>query len=158
MNKPLILYFKDITEKDLYLVGGKGANLGVMSRGGFNVPPGFCITTNVFDMFMETIPALKKLFPLLSEAGGDIEAVKSPGLKIRSVMENSPIPPEVEEPVLEAAAGLSEVGAALLELRRCSGEALDARGRLERCSTWWSCGSSLEKMSQRQRRLPNLGL
>ena len=35
------------------LLGGKGANLAEMSKMGINVPPGFTITTEVCNYFME---------------------------------------------------------------------------------------------------------
>ncbi len=34
----------------LALVGGKGANLGELTAAGLPVPPGFCITTVVYEM------------------------------------------------------------------------------------------------------------
>src|SRR6186713_1910293 len=38
---------------DLLLAGGKGANLGELSRAGFDVPPGFVITTTAYDLFLQ---------------------------------------------------------------------------------------------------------
>ena len=37
---------------DLPLAGGKGANLGELLRAGFNVPPGFVVTTTAYDLFL----------------------------------------------------------------------------------------------------------
>lgn len=48
-----ILFFEEITNEDFYLVGGKGFNLGKLSRMGGPIPRGFCITTNAFDKFAE---------------------------------------------------------------------------------------------------------
>ncbi|MXV78751.1 hypothetical protein F4001_10385, partial [Candidatus Poribacteria bacterium] len=44
----LIKHFSDIAENDLMLVGGKALNLGKLTQAGFNVPPGCCVTTDVF--------------------------------------------------------------------------------------------------------------
>ena len=44
----LIKHLSDITEDDLSLVGGKALNLGKLTQAGFNVPPGFCVTTEAF--------------------------------------------------------------------------------------------------------------
>ena len=37
----------------LDMVGGKGANLGEMTRAGFPVPGGFCVTTTAYNKFIE---------------------------------------------------------------------------------------------------------
>ena len=38
---------------DLILAGGKGANLGELSHAGFDVPPGFIITTAAYDLLLQ---------------------------------------------------------------------------------------------------------
>lgn len=45
----LIKHFSDIAENDLTLVGGKALNLGKLTKAGFNIPPGFCVTTDAFN-------------------------------------------------------------------------------------------------------------
>ncbi len=40
--------FSEIDEDDLLLVGGKGLNLGKLTKTGFQVPQGFCITTDAY--------------------------------------------------------------------------------------------------------------
>ena len=45
----LIKHFSDIKENNLTLVGGKALNLGKLTQAGFNVPPGFCVTTDAFN-------------------------------------------------------------------------------------------------------------
>ena len=41
----LITHFTEIDDDQLPLVGGKGLNLGKLTKAGFSVPPGFCLTT-----------------------------------------------------------------------------------------------------------------
>ena len=43
-----IKYFSEIDETDLSRVGGKGLNLGKLTRAGFQVPQGFCVTTDAY--------------------------------------------------------------------------------------------------------------
>jgi phosphoenolpyruvate synthase/pyruvate phosphate dikinase len=43
----------EIGKDDLALAGGKGANLGELSRTGLPVPPGFVVTTGAYDAFVE---------------------------------------------------------------------------------------------------------
>ena len=49
MNKQYTLFFEEIDKKDLPLVGGKGANLGEMTKAGFPVPEGFCVNLTALD-------------------------------------------------------------------------------------------------------------
>ena len=43
-----IKHFSEIDETDLLHVGGKGLNLGKLTRAGFWVPQGFCVTTDAY--------------------------------------------------------------------------------------------------------------
>ena len=43
-----IKHFSEIDETDLLHVGGKGLNLGKLTRAGFRVPQGFCVTTDAY--------------------------------------------------------------------------------------------------------------
>src|SRR5215203_5886830 len=46
-------WFNEIRKDDIALAGGKGANLGELSRAGLPVPPGFILTTAPYDAFVE---------------------------------------------------------------------------------------------------------
>jgi pyruvate,water dikinase len=52
-KEELILFFKEIDKRDLPYVGGKGANLGEMTKAGFPVPNGFAVTVRSYDIFLE---------------------------------------------------------------------------------------------------------
>ncbi|TDN93244.1 PEP/pyruvate-binding domain-containing protein [Microbacterium sp. BK668] len=65
----LVLDLSQLTSDDLPAVGGKAANLGELLRAGFDVPPGFCVTTAAYrravlgtpvEMGAETDPALAR--------------------------------------------------------------------------------------------------
>ena len=60
---PLILPFSAIDASKLALVGGKAANLGELTRGGFPVTEGFCVTTNAYALITDGIG----LEPILDE-------------------------------------------------------------------------------------------
>ena len=47
--------FSEIETDDLLLVGGKGLNLGKLTRAGFQVPSGFCITTDAYRRSVEDL-------------------------------------------------------------------------------------------------------
>lgn len=48
-----IVEFKDVGKDDVSLVGGKGANLGEMTRAGLPVPPGFIVTSIAYYSFLD---------------------------------------------------------------------------------------------------------
>jgi len=48
MQNKYILFFDEIDKNDISQVGGKGANLGELTKGGFQVPYGFCVTTEAY--------------------------------------------------------------------------------------------------------------
>src|SRR6267143_1219959 len=51
-------------------VGGKGANLAVLARAGVAVPPGFCVTTRAFDLFIASLPNAETRFGELERLDG----------------------------------------------------------------------------------------
>ena len=50
-----IKHFSEIDEADLSHVGGKGLNLGKLTRAGFQVPQGFCITTDAYRFSVQSL-------------------------------------------------------------------------------------------------------
>ena len=48
-----IKHFSEIDDADLPCVGGKGLNLGKLTRSGFPVPKGFCVTTDAYRLSVQ---------------------------------------------------------------------------------------------------------
>ena len=48
----MIRHFSELGKDHIPTVGGKGANLGELYNAGFNVPPGFVVTTNAYMDFL----------------------------------------------------------------------------------------------------------
>ncbi|WP_446009116.1 PEP/pyruvate-binding domain-containing protein [Candidatus Electrothrix sp.] len=61
MTTPYIRPFSVINKKDTAIVGGKGANLGELTKAGFPVPPGFVITTQGYSEFFASLGLEKEL-------------------------------------------------------------------------------------------------
>nr|WP_315066756.1 PEP/pyruvate-binding domain-containing protein [uncultured Clostridium sp.] len=101
MGRKYILYFDEIDKKDLALVGGKGANLGEMTKAGFSVPFGFCVTTESYKEFIN----YNKLYDFIVEEIKDanIENISIIGTKIREKIEQSEMPEKVEQEIIKAA-------------------------------------------------------
>src|SRR3989344_8892144 len=56
-----ILWFPDIAEDDIGIVGGKGLNLGLMVRADFPIPPGFVVTAQAYFDFLDKSSLRKKI-------------------------------------------------------------------------------------------------
>jgi phosphohistidine swiveling domain-containing protein len=92
--------FDSIDKRDLALVGGKGANLGEMTRAGFPVPGGFCVTTEAFRAFLEGAGDTAALFARLAALNpADTEAVRRAGDETRARLRAAPIPDDVARAV-----------------------------------------------------------
>lgn len=62
-----VLGFQDIDKTEITLVGGKGANLGELSKvEGIRVPEGFCLSTEAFQRIMRETPSSNELLDQLS--------------------------------------------------------------------------------------------
>ena len=48
-----IKHFSEIDDADLPRVGGKGLNLGKLTKAGFPVPKGFCVTTDAYRLSVQ---------------------------------------------------------------------------------------------------------
>ena len=48
-----IVWFKEVGKGDIALVGGKGANLGELTKAGLPVPPGFIVTAQAYFNFLK---------------------------------------------------------------------------------------------------------
>jgi pyruvate,water dikinase len=60
-----IVWFDEVTKKDIPLVGGKGANLGEMTNTQIPVPPGFIVTANAYYDFLQKSKVTNKIRNLL---------------------------------------------------------------------------------------------
>lgn len=60
--KNSVLKSEEIDKPYLPYVGGKGTNLGEMTKAGFPVPQGFCVTTYAYKTFTSKSEEMKKFF------------------------------------------------------------------------------------------------
>ena len=104
-----ILWFEECDKSTFLLVGGKNANLGEMVGAGIRVPPGFAVTSNAFQRFMDKEGLWEKVLDALTGASPeDIKAVSKAGKYIRQTILSSPVPDEVNHEIAAAYRGLCE--------------------------------------------------
>ncbi|WP_274649755.1 phosphoenolpyruvate synthase [Paenibacillus humicola] len=95
--------FGEIDHTHLPDVGGKGANLGEMTRAGLPVPPGFCVTTSAYRSFAASSPKLEELLRLLEQARyDDLERIGRLGQEIREHLTSIPMPGEIAAAIIKA--------------------------------------------------------
>ncbi|WP_238882915.1 phosphoenolpyruvate synthase [Clostridium sp. YIM B02551] len=96
-----VLSFKEIDKTKLFLAGGKGANLGELSKvKGILVPEGFCVTTEAYKKVTENNQELNGLLDELSQLKiKDREKIKEISRKVRMVIEETSIPRELVEEI-----------------------------------------------------------
>ncbi|MHB8072731.1 phosphoenolpyruvate synthase [Desulfosporosinus fructosivorans] len=98
-----VLYLKEIDKQHLAYVGGKGANLGEMTKAGFPVPQGFCVTTEAYRTFIDTSTQMSEFYDLLDQINADeLEPIRSLGQHIREHLKSLSLPEEVRSSILEA--------------------------------------------------------
>ncbi len=92
-----VLGFHEIDQRQVAVVGGKGAHLGELSRiEGLRVPVGFCVTTDAFQQIMAEAPSIDDRLDRLSRLKPhDREAIRAFSAEIRQTLEGIAIPADL---------------------------------------------------------------
>jgi pyruvate, water dikinase len=106
-------WFEELTINDVPSVGGKNASLGEMIRTlkekGVNVPSGFAVTAYAYKYTIEKAGVDKKIRQILSDLNtNDVNNIAERGEKIRNLIKNTPLPPELEEDIRKHYRGMEE--------------------------------------------------
>ena len=112
-NRKFILWFKEISIKDVPLVGGKNASLGEMftqlTSKGVNVPDGFALTVNFYWKFIKANGLDKKLSAFFKELDSkSIKSVQEIGKKTRNAIMLSSFPDTLQKELFKAYSQLSQ--------------------------------------------------
>ena len=104
-----VLGFQDVDKTKRMVVGGKGANLGELSRiEGIRVPDGFCLSTEAFQRIIGETPSINELLDRLSLLKvEDRDRIAELSAEIRRIIEGLAIPQDIQE---EIARHLSRLG------------------------------------------------
>jgi pyruvate,water dikinase len=102
--------FEAIDGTQTALVGGKGAQLGELSRiDGVDVPPGFCVTTEAFRRALANGPSLDDRLSRLARLDADDRAaIGALSGEVRRTIEAIAIPAEVAREIAASHAALGE--------------------------------------------------
>ncbi len=106
-EQALVLWFEEVGIEDISLVGGKNASLGEMIQQltpeGIYVPGGFATTAYAYRYFIEQAGLETKLRQLFADLNvEDVNNLRARGKQARTLILNTPFPPELEKAITEA--------------------------------------------------------
>ncbi len=94
---PYIVNLADVSDSDLPLVGGKAGKLGELVRQGLPVPPGFVVTTETYQAFIDATTLQAEIPEALATLALDRpESVDAVSRRIRDAFEATAFPPDLE--------------------------------------------------------------
>ena len=119
-----------VSAGDLPLVGGKGANLGELTRAGLPVPKAFCVTTDAYSAF---IAAAGLQAPIMAALDGcdydDVADLGARAQRVREMIVSAAVPGEIEQAIRDGYAALEAALGANLDVSvRSSATAEDLPG------------------------------
>lgn len=108
-----ILEFKEVTKKDIPLVGGKNGSLGEMftmlNSKGVNVPDGFALTTNAYWYFLKENKIEDKLKTIFDKFNPDsIKSLQDASKKAMQIILKCQFPEDLKLEIFEAYKNLSQ--------------------------------------------------
>jgi len=102
-GKKAIVWFNEVTKKDVPLVGGKGANLGEMTNANIPVPPGFIVTADAYFDFLKKSRLIDKIRHLLKPLdSGDSQQLQQTAAQIKQLILDAAMPPELAKEIEQA--------------------------------------------------------
>ena len=99
----LVAWFEDLGRGDVARVGGKGANLGELTRAGLPVPPGFVITAQAYLQAMDEAGVRSAMQAAAVEVDVDSpEALASAAAGLQDLVRSAGLPERLQQEVLAA--------------------------------------------------------
>jgi len=106
-----IAWFDELSATDTATAGGKGANLGELTRAGLPVPPGFVVTSAGYLTAMEDGGVRSELLAAFQEArraADDPEALAERSERLRALVRKAGVPASLRDAILAAYHRLGE--------------------------------------------------
>ena len=98
-----LVWFDEVDKNDLSLVGGKGANLGELTKAAIPVPPGFIVTTESYLLFLDESGLHQKIGEILEPLNpDDSEQLAQVSASIKKAIANAPMPQHIADEIREA--------------------------------------------------------
>ncbi len=99
----MVVWFDEVTKDDVSLVGGKGANLGEMTRIGIPVPPGFIVTASAYFDFLRQMELIDKIRRLIGPVDvNNSKQLQQVAAQVRQIISGAAMPPEIAREIEQA--------------------------------------------------------
>lgn len=104
-----IVWFSEVGKGDGALVGGKGANLGELTKAGLPVPPGFIITANAYFDYIKAAGLDAQIASALEGfSKEDTKDLQARAEKIKALIIATPLPDELKAEIVTSYSTLSQ--------------------------------------------------
>ena len=114
-GRKAIVWFDEVTKEDVPTVGGKGANLGEMTKASIPVPPGFIVTASAYFDFIQRSKISDKIRNLLEPLDvHDSRKLQEVAAKIKQMIMDASMLPDIAKEIKEAYA---KMGGGLVAVR-----------------------------------------
>ncbi len=111
----LVVWFNEVTKNDVATAGGKGANLGEMTRAKIPVPPGFIVTAEAYFDFLDKTGLNDKIGRLLKSLNPDnSNQLHQIAGQIKQLISDTPMPAGTARAISQA---YTEMGGGLVAVR-----------------------------------------
>ncbi len=112
-KKQNVLWFNQLTKKDVPLVGGKNSSLGEMyqnlSKKGVRIPNGFATTSDAYNRFLEGSGVREEIKEILSDLNvHDIRNLMDRGAKVRKAIIKAEFPEDLKKDLVATYIKLSK--------------------------------------------------
>ncbi|MCW4000404.1 MAG: phosphoenolpyruvate synthase [Candidatus Bathyarchaeota archaeon] len=104
-DKELVLWFDNLRNTDVSIVGGKNASLGEMIHAGLPVPFGFAVTAYSYERFIVEKKIAEKIYEIIKATvidPNDPKQYEAASKRIRELIEKTQMPKDIEEAIRAA--------------------------------------------------------
>ena len=98
-EQALVLWFEELRNTDVPIVGGKNASLGEMINAKLPVPPGFAVTAHSYERYIQEEKIAENIYKIINETvtnPNDPKQYDVASKKIRKLIEKTPMPKEID--------------------------------------------------------------
>ncbi|MFN7990827.1 MAG: phosphoenolpyruvate synthase [Candidatus Micrarchaeia archaeon] len=105
-----VMWFKELSKKNLAEAGGKGANLGEMLQNGFPIPNGFVVTADAYYNHLEANGLLEPVNRILGSLDvNDNDALEKASEQIKEMILKGTVPPQTHNDIVNSYKQLCEM-------------------------------------------------
>ena len=96
-------FFEELNKDDVAIAGGKGANLGELTQAGIPVPPGFVITSQTYNQFINETGIFDEIMDILDVLDvNNNQELQQSARKIKNIIIETEVPKDIKTIIVEA--------------------------------------------------------